>query len=498
MTDLRAESQISSEEVKKRSVQGVMTLVLRTLFIQLISFAGFFFLTVLLGKEEIGLFFAVSELVAILGYFSDVGLAAALIQKKEEPTIRETRSTFAVQQALVIILVVLVFILTPWLSRFYSINRQGIFLLWSLTIGFFLASLKTIPSVLLERKIRFDLLAMVEICETMAFYLVSVFFAWKGFGVLAYALAVLARGFIGVFLIYLLSPWKIGFAFEKKAIFSLLRFGFPYQTNSFLAVVKDRLMNIFLWKIIGSSGVGILGWSQKWSQMPLRLLIDNVSKVTFPAYSRLQEDKNELQSAIEKSLFFITLVGFPIFTGMAILARPLILVIPNYQKWEVALFSFYLFSFNAAWASFIAPLINALNAIGKVKTTLQIMVLLTVLTWLLTPPFAISYGYNGVAIVSALMSLTGFLVVWVVKKVIPVSVVQSILKPLIFSLLMGSFIVLLLAIRSDLPGIAVIVGLSIIFYLYLCFFGAKKEIAPLFKKFFPLNFSQIESKVRRR
>ena len=40
-----------------------------------------------MGKEEIGLFFAVSELVALLGYFSDVGLAAALIQSKEKALI---------------------------------------------------------------------------------------------------------------------------------------------------------------------------------------------------------------------------------------------------------------------------------------------------------------------------------------------------------------------------------------------------------------------------
>jgi len=294
--------------IKGRAVKGVVVLTGRTFFLQIISFFGFFFLTVFLGKAEIGLFFAVSELIAILGYFSDIGLAAALIQKKEKPRLADIRSTFTIQQGLVITLIGLVFIFTPWLRSFYSISQNGVWLLWSLAIGFFLASLKTIPSVLLERRLRFDLLVLVEIVEALLFYGISVFLAWKGFGVISYAWAVLIRGLVGAILIYLISPWQIGFAFEVDSLRQLLKFGVPYQANTFLAVIKDRLMNVFLWKIIGADGVGILGWAQKWAQAPLRFFMDSVIKVTFPAYARMQEHPKELTRAIEKTLFFISLL----------------------------------------------------------------------------------------------------------------------------------------------------------------------------------------------
>ncbi len=127
----------------------------------------------------------------------------------------------------------------------------------------------------------------------------------------SYAWAVLARGLAGVIIIYLLSPWQIGFAFEKQSLKHLLKFGVPYQANTFLAVVKDRLMNVFLWKIIGAQGVGILGWAQKWAQMPLRFIMDSVMKVTFPAYARMQNDRDELKRAIEKTLYFVSLLTFP-------------------------------------------------------------------------------------------------------------------------------------------------------------------------------------------
>jgi O-antigen/teichoic acid export membrane protein len=95
------------ETLKKRAVKGVTALTGKTFLLQIIAFFGFFFLSVFLGTEEIGLFFAVSEIVAILGYFSDIGLAAALIQKKGQLKKEDVRSTFTIQEGIVLSLVLL-------------------------------------------------------------------------------------------------------------------------------------------------------------------------------------------------------------------------------------------------------------------------------------------------------------------------------------------------------------------------------------------------------
>lgn len=462
--------EIDLETVKGRAVKGVVALTGRTFLLQIISFLGFFLLTVFLGTAEIGLFFAVSELIAMLGYFSDVGLAAALIQKKEKPKLADIRSTFTIQQALVLTLVVLVFVLTPWLRNFYDISQPGVWLLWALTIGFFLASLKTIPSVLLERKLRFDFLVVVEIVEALLFYGIAVLLAWQGFGVISYAWAVLARGIAGVILIYLLSPWKIGFAFEKDSLKHLLRFGVPYQANTFLAVVKDRLMNVFLWKIIGATGVGILGWAQKWAQMPLRFVMDAVIKVTFPAYARMQEHKEELTQAIEKTLFFITLLVFPMITGLCLIAGPLVAIIPRYSKWEIALLALYLYAINSFWGAVTTPLTNALTAIGKIKTVFKLMVMWTVLTWIFFPLLAIRYGFNGVAAASALVAISSVVAIWITKQYIEFRFLASISKPVVASLVMGILIFIFTPwLAKNIFGIVCVIILGGLVYLGLIY-----------------------------
>ena len=69
--------------VKKRSVRGVVALTSRTFLLQTVNFVSMFLLTIFLAPEVFGIFFVITAVVNFLNYFSDIGLAAALIQKKE-------------------------------------------------------------------------------------------------------------------------------------------------------------------------------------------------------------------------------------------------------------------------------------------------------------------------------------------------------------------------------------------------------------------------------
>ena len=71
----------------------------------------------------------------------------------------------------------------------------------------------------------------------------------------------------------------------------------------------------------------------------------------------------------------------------------------------------YFFAINAALSSVSTPLTNALNAIGKIKITLYLMVFWTVSTWVLTPLAIVFYGFNGVSYASAFIALSVVFVV---------------------------------------------------------------------------------------
>ena len=469
--------EIDIASVTKRSIKGILALSSRSFVIQLINFASNLLLTIYLSPSVFGVFFVVSAAIAFLSYFSDIGLAAALIQKKEPITQDDLRTTFTIQQVLVIIISVVALLLTSSLSSFYNLNKEGVLLFQALIIAFFLSSLKTIPSILLERELRFEKLVIPQIVETLFFSLTAVVLAIKGFGITTFTIAVLARGLSGLIAIYIIRPWRIEFGFSKEIAKKLLSFGVPFQANSFLALIKDDLLIAYLGKVLPLAQVGHIGFAQKWAFMPLRLVMDNVIRVTFPSFSRLQTEKEILKKAIEKSIFAASLFIFPSLVGLVILAPYFIHIIPKYTKWEPAVFSISFFALNALFSSISTPLTNALNAIGKIKTTLYLMIFWTVATWILTPIFIFIFGFNGVSMASALIAVSVILVVYIVRRHVDFDVVQSVKQPVVSSLIMGLIIYFLSknVIFNIFSLIAVII-FGAILYFGIAFLIGKRQI----------------------
>jgi O-antigen/teichoic acid export membrane protein len=423
-------------KVKQKTVQGLIALIVRTGLLQVIAVVATFILTVFLDPAQFGVFAIVAAAVDILVYFSDIGLAGALIQKQEVND-EDLATTFTIQQILSLVLLGIGFIAGSLVANIYSLSGAGIWLFRALLVSVFLSGLKTIPSVLLERKLDFIKVATVQIIETIIFYGLAVILAWKGFGVSSFTIAVLVRSLAGLVMIYILAPWRPKIGVDRVSFKKLVSFGMPFQLNSLLGLVKDRMLVAYYGAILSPANVGYLQWAERWSLFPLRMVVDNVSKVTFPAYSRLQEERDHLVKAIEKSIFFTALFIFPVLIGLLVFAPVALMVIPRYQKWQPALLALGLFSLNAMWSSVSTTITNAFAAMGKIKINLKLMLMWTGLTWILTPLLMSKYGYNGVAAASAIVASTSIIPMIILKKILPVKLFSNIWPQLISALTMG-------------------------------------------------------------
>lgn len=463
--------------ITKRSIHGVFALVSRTFLIQIIGFAVNFFLYIFLSPAVIGVYFVVSAVIAFLQYFSDIGLAGALIQKKEALTDEDLRTTFTIQQSLVVSICVLALLISPFISKFYKLDNDGIVLFQALVISFFLSSLKTIPSIILERDLRFEKLVVPQIVETFFFNIVVLICAIKGFGVASFSFAVVARGVSGLIAMYIISPWKIRLGYSNLVAKKLLSFGIPFQANSLLALIKDDALIAYVGKVLPIAQVGYIGFAQKWAFTPLRLIMDNVIRITFPSFSRLQHDETYLGKAVEKSLFILSFLIFPAIMGMIVLFPYFLSLVPKYQKWEPAYLSLSFFGINAVISSISTPLTNALNAIGKIKISLYFMLFWTIITWILTPLFILWYGFNGFALASAVIAASVVFVVYVSKKFINFSLVKTTLFPLISTIIMGIAVYFSAKfLATNLIGFVCEIILGGIIYFAAMYFLAKKQL----------------------
>ncbi len=468
---------LDTTTILRRSVQGVLSFASRSLFIQLVNIISMLILAAYLNESAFGVFYIVSAVIAFLMYFSDIGLAAALIQKKEEITDDDLRTTFTIQQILVVSLVVIALSSSSLVAWFYHLDTLGLWLFQALVIAFFLSSLKTIPSIILERKLEFSRLVIPQIAETIVYNAIVVILAIRGWNVLSFAIAILARGAVGLIVIYIISPWKPSIGISKQSAKRLLSFGFPFQLNSVLALLKDDMLIIYLGSVLTRGEMGLIGFSQKIAYTPLRFAMDNVIRITFPSFSRLQGNLYALKTAIEKTLFIIIAITGPMLFGLVVLSPYLVNVIPKYSRWEPALLSLVFFAGNALLSSISTPLTNFLNAIGKVQTTLKLMTFWLMATWVTTLLAVKFFGYNGVAIASFIVSLSVLLVIFIVRKYIAFNVSKSIGPPLVSSIVMGIFIYFLARqYVVDVPTLLVTIVVGAIVYFAILYAIAKNEL----------------------
>ena len=140
--------------------------------------------------------------------------------------------------------------------------------------------------------------------------------------------------------------------------------------------------------------------------MPLRVVLDNVTRVTFPAFSRMQDDMENLKKAVTRSIFFITFLVFPAAVGIVILAPIIFQSIPKFSQWMPAVVPLTFLAINVLFAAVTTQLTNLLSAIGKIKINSGLMVMWTVLTWLLVPYLGSKYGVNGASIGYAVVGIS--------------------------------------------------------------------------------------------
>lgn len=470
-------TEIERGELKKKAVRGVVALTSRTFLLQIISLVSFSLLTYYLEPSAIGVLGAAVAATKIFTLFTDIGFGAALIQKKDELEDRDLQTTFTLQELLVATVVIIGLFFSRSLASYFHLSIEGLWLFRTLIFLLFISSLKTIPSILMERRIQFEKQIFPQIVESIIFNILVVLLALKGFGVTSFSWAFLVSALASLPIYYYLAPWKIGFKFDRVVAKKILTFGTPYQIKSILGVFKDDFIKLYAAKTVGLEGVGFLEWGQRWAFSPFRFIVDSVTKVTFPAFARIQEEKEVLKKALETSLFAVSSLIFPLMAGLVTVAGYFVILIPKYQKWESALPILYFFSLNAAVSSMSNILVNVLDATGKVKTTLILMIFWTIATWILTPIAIYFLGATGVAAVSALITFSIFITVYLVKKYLPFNFFSSFQKPLLASVLM--FIILLL--EKQFFGInwyslvfSIVSG--VIIYVSLILVIAKKEI----------------------
>ncbi len=384
------------EELKRRSFIGIGALIKRQVAVKLLSFLANIALARTLMPQAFGIYAIVTFVAQFFSTFGDVGIGAALIQQKDNPTREELSSTFWLQQLVVWCVVCVAALTAPLVLQLYpSLPSCGVWLIRAMAVSFALTSLKTIPAIQMERRLDFRRIAIVDIAETLTFYGAALLLAFAGFEVWSFIIAALLRSLTGTALIYFFSGWIPSAHFKPSHVKGLVRFGLPYQGNTVLGFIKDAVTPFFVGIYSGPAAVGFVSWARNSAFAPL-MLSEAFGRVAFPVFSRIQGDRELLARAVERSMRGITLVMFPV-TALMIALGPEIIRVIFTAKWLPALPAYYFYCASPLVVGVMLPMYSAILALGKSGIVLKMMAALLVLEWGMGVPLVMTFGFNGIA-----------------------------------------------------------------------------------------------------
>lgn len=414
------------------------SLFLNSTYSALLGYAAFFFLTIKSGVYLLGIYNTVLAMMSFFTYMTNMGLAAALIQKKDIEE-KDLHTAFIMQMALSVVAVTLGFFLTDKIFIFYTdLPYSARYLYWSVLVSFILLSLKTIPSVMLEKKVQIYKVVTIQAIENTVFYVTIIAFLFLGYDIESIVIAVLARSIVGMIGVYIMYPWFPKLQFSGSSAVRLLRYGIPFQSNSFLALIKDDLLIMYLGGAIGLTNLGYVSFAKKYAEFLLRLVMDNANRVFFPIYSFIQNEKDKLVNTINKQLFFQSLLLFPTIIGLVFVFDRFLSLFPEYYiKWKPSLFSFYFFSLSSLFVSLSSTFTNIFNALGKLKISVGLMIFWTISSWILNVIGIKLFGYNGVSIAFFILSCSFVITAIVAYKVLNVSLWLAIKIPAVAVVIMS-------------------------------------------------------------
>lgn len=419
--------------LKRQAIKGVLFLGLRRITVQIVITGANIVLARILFPQDFGAFAIAWGFVSLMSIFSSLGLEQALIQKEENPHRDEFRTVFTVSLTLSLVMAMITFLVSPLIFLFYQkqLGSQGLFILGGLSLIIPLQALKGISGVILERKLDYLKLTILETWEILILEVSTIVLAVMGFGVLSFLWGTLLSKLLVSLGFLLLAPWPIGFRFSPEEVKKLIGFGGNFQLTTILNGLSATAVPIFVGKAVGSSGLGLLNWAGGLAAFP-RGIPEIFSRLAFPVCARTQDDLKLFRTVIEKSVQLSCFTTFPLIAILAALIYPITYLIYT-DKWLGGIPAFYFFSMQSVFVVIGGIFTQALLALGEAKIVRNITLFWALLQWVLTVPLVLKFGFNGFAVTSLIVSFFYFLPLFWLRKKTELAITRHVWPYLVFA-----------------------------------------------------------------
>lgn len=366
-----------TKSLKDKTITAFIWTALDTLVVKAVGLLISVIIARLLSPSDYGVIGMLAIFIAIGQSMVDGGFTSALIQRKH-PTETDYSTIFYFNIVLALLMYLLLYLSSESISIFFKEPRL-IILSKLLGLSFVINSFALIQRTILTRELDFKTQMKISVISLIISGVVGVYLAYTGHGVLALVFQVLSKTVINSTLLWVLNSWRPSLVFSISSLRSLFSFGSRLLISSILDVIFRNLSVLVIGRVFSASSLGFYTKAKELQNIPSSSLSSIIKKVSFPSFSKIQDDNERLLRNFRKAQQIAVFMIFPVMYGIMITSDTLIDLLLT-EKWLASAPYLRLLCVVGAFYPIHSLNLNILNVKGRSDLFLRLEIIKKILT----------------------------------------------------------------------------------------------------------------------
>lgn len=367
--------------LKKKATSGIFWTFFEMFGGQLINFFVNIILARKLFPEDYGLLGMIFIFITISNTLMDSGLTPSVMRTKR-PLDQDYSTLFTSNICFSIILYAVLFFTAPLIANFYNEEIiSSLIRIYGLTI--IIQAFVQVQSVYLIKNLQFRKQTLMKLPSIIISSAIAIYMAYSGFGVWSLIFMTLIQNFLWALFHWIFGSWRPKLQFKADVFKEHFGYGYRMTLVELMNNITANIYQISIGKFYNPSLVGYYTQSLTLRQVPMANIYGAATKVLFPIFAELQDNRKKFVESYYKCQEILMLILFPIFIFLIFNAKEVLVVLFS-EKWGKA--DVYLQILSLAgilnvlsnWNLTILKIISHSKRILRMEFILKLMLLLFV------------------------------------------------------------------------------------------------------------------------
>lgn len=331
--------------MRTKTFRSGIAVTVSSMLLQIVMLVKLIILARILVPSDFGLISLTAVLMVVSSLVSGMGMGPALIATKHDPS----RAAF---HALLIttwtgsILTFLILVFAPVYAEWFDHNELTEICRW-MAIMIPLNAITVVADALLVKEMMFGRRIIPGTAGSLSNAVTAVSMAYSGFGVWSLVAGNIVGSFVTLMATLIVCPtlrWLVPQKWDGLLARDMSRFGVTNLGTGLVQCGYEHGDKMVVGKVFGMTDLGFYSQAFHLSNTIVGRISSSANAVLFPAYAKIQGDKERLAQAFLNSLRLVSVVTMPIAMGMLILAPEFVIVLLG-EKWRESIPLLQIFAF---------------------------------------------------------------------------------------------------------------------------------------------------------